>query len=272
MLYFWQDIPAYILVPMGAILLAWFGSLQHECMHGHPSKNQKLNDLLVSLPISLWLPYQIYKSSHMAHHNMEKITCPMEDPESYYVTKEQWKHMPTWRRKILLFRNTLFGRMLSGPAEVLITFYRSEFYELKKGNRHSIHAWRDHLIGLAVVFALLFAFNINPLVYAALLVYPSISLSLVRSFAEHRAEDSPEHRSAIVEAGLFWRLLFLNNNYHAVHHDHPRMAWYEIPKKYQASKEAVLKRNGYYYLENYTTIFKTYFFRNWDAPIRKFDT
>lgn len=51
--------------------------------------------------------------------------------------------------------------------------------------------------------------------------YPALALTKVRSFLEHRAADDPLARSVINEAGLPWRALFLNLNYHAVHHDLP---------------------------------------------------
>ena len=35
-------------------------------------------------PLSLWLPYSIYRSTHLAHHRDENLTDPLEDPESYY--------------------------------------------------------------------------------------------------------------------------------------------------------------------------------------------
>ncbi|MFN3503676.1 MAG: hypothetical protein ACK4ZJ_15580, partial [Allorhizobium sp.] len=36
--YFWRDIPLLILVPLGAWLIAWHGSLQHEVIHHHPTR------------------------------------------------------------------------------------------------------------------------------------------------------------------------------------------------------------------------------------------
>ncbi|WP_242600803.1 fatty acid desaturase, partial [Erwinia billingiae] len=54
----------------------------------------------------------------------------------------------------------------------------------------------------------------------------SLSLTKIRSFYEHRAEENPQARSVLNEAGPFWRLLFLNLNYHLVHHDLPGLPWY----------------------------------------------
>ena len=51
-------------------------------------------------------------------------------------------------------------------------------------------------------------------------------------------------RIVINEAGRFMRLLFLNNNYHLVHHDLPKLPWYLIPRVYRADRDAYLARSG----------------------------
>lgn len=48
---------------------------------------------------------------------------------------------------------------------------------------------------------------------------------MIRSYFEHRAADDCKHRIVINEAGSVMRLLFLNNNYHLVHHDLPHLPW-----------------------------------------------
>ena len=49
-------------------------------------------------------------------------------------------------------------------------------------------------------------------------VYAGTSLALIRSYAEHRAEDEVERRTAIVEDSWLLGPLFLFNNLHVVHH------------------------------------------------------
>ena len=71
--------------------------------------------------------------------------------------------------------------------------------------------------------------HITPIVYLALVVYPGTSLSLVRSFAEHRANTNPDLRTAVVETNPLLALIFLNNNLHIAHHCRPDVPWYELP-------------------------------------------
>ncbi|MEK1861715.1 MAG: fatty acid desaturase, partial [Rhizobium leguminosarum] len=85
--WWWQSLPLIMAVIAGGWLIAWHGSLQHEVIHGHPTGNQRINDAIGSIPLSLWLPYPIYRESHLEHHRDEYLTDPIEDPESSYFTK-----------------------------------------------------------------------------------------------------------------------------------------------------------------------------------------
>ena len=55
--------------------------------------------------------------------------------------------------------------------------------------------------------------------------------------------DAPQARSIINEAGWPWRLLFLNLNYHLVHHDLPGLPWYGLRDVYLAEREAYQRRS-----------------------------
>ncbi len=78
------------------------------------------------------------------------------------------------------------------------------------------------------------------LVYVLLVVYPSVSLTHVRSFAEHRADDHSQLRTNVVEAGPIWALLFLNNNLHIAHHLRPHLPWYELPRAWREMRHSAL--------------------------------
>ncbi len=61
----------------------------------------------------------------------------------------------------------------------------------------------------------------SPLWFVLAVSYPALALTKVRSFSNTAPRDDPLARSVINEAGLARRALFLNLNYHAVHHDLP---------------------------------------------------
>ena len=65
-------------------------------------------------------------------------------------------------------------------------------------------------------------------VYLLGAVWLGWSISLMRSFAEHRFVDGGT-QSAVVRAGPVLSLLFLNNNLHLSHHARPGVPWYQLP-------------------------------------------
>ena len=45
----------------GGVLITLHSSLQHEIVHGHPTRWLGVNRLLAMLPLSLWLPFERYR-------------------------------------------------------------------------------------------------------------------------------------------------------------------------------------------------------------------
>lgn len=73
---FWQTLG---LLPATLLLIwftAWYMSLQHELIHGHPTRFAWLNQLFGTLPLAVWYPYGLYRDSHLAHHRHDSLTIP----------------------------------------------------------------------------------------------------------------------------------------------------------------------------------------------------
>ena len=221
----WTAVPAWVAIPAMGWLLAWHGSLQHETIHGHPTRRRWINAALGGVPLALWLPYELYRSSHITHHQDEDLTIPSVDPESYYVPVDDWARATGATRAVLIFNHTLLGRLTVGPAIALWRFYRSEALALAQGQH--VGPWLAHLVPSAAVVAWL-AWSGVPAWAYGIAVYVSISLTLVRSFAEHKASTEAAGRTAVIEAAWPMALLFLYNNLHARHHARPELPWYEL--------------------------------------------
>ena len=111
----YHGLPWWLILPCGGWLVAWHSSLQHEAVHGHISRRSWLNAALALPPLGLWMPYERYCDSHLAHHRAPHLTDPVADPESWYVTPERWTTLRPLPRLVLTANNTLAGRMLIGP-------------------------------------------------------------------------------------------------------------------------------------------------------------
>ena len=266
--WFHAHLPLWFLLPAAAYIVAWHGSLQHEVIHRHPTRLRWLNEALVLPSLWLWMPYRVYRDSHLAHHRDERLTDPLDDPESYYLTPEQWHRHGRFMRAVMRFRNTLTGRLLVGPLLAVAGLWREQWPRLWRRERRALRAWGLHAVGCALVLAWATGVcGIPPLEYVAVFAYPGIALTLLRSFAEHRAEENPENRSVIVEAAWPFALLFLNNNLHALHHREPAVAWYELPQHYRIERERILAANGDYRFRGYGEIIRRYLLRPKEALI-----
>lgn len=264
----YHRLPVWLVLPIGAALMTLHGSLQHEAIHGHPTRSPALNAWIAGVPLSLWLPYPIYRESHLAHHRVEHLTDPLQDPESYYVAASAWQGMGPVRRALRRAQSTLLGRVLLGPPLIIARHFRTELRLLARGDRRHVPIWTWHIAASVLVIAWVGLVCRIPLwAYLAVFVYPGLALTLVRSFLEHRPAAAPRERTVIVEAGRVMSLLFLNNNLHVVHHESPGLPWYELPARYRRDREAVLAGNGRFLFRGYGAILRRYALSAKDFPV-----
>jgi fatty acid desaturase len=234
-------LPPPVVAALGGWLLAWHGSLQHETIHGHPTPWRRINALLGFPPLNLWLPYARYRQLHLAHHATDRLTSPSADPESRYLGADDG----ALRRAAAQATSTLLGRLAVGPALEIAGFLASEAQAAARGEPGVRRSWATHLAAAAVISLWLVRIcGVSLGQYLLLFVYPGAALSLLRSFAEHRADRDPERRIAIVEKAPVLGLLFLNNNLHAVHHAFPAASWRRLPGLYARHRTELLQTNG----------------------------
>lgn len=263
LIYFYQDFGAWIVCPVAAVLVTLQSSLQHEVLHGHPTRSARLNEALVYCPAGLFIPYRRFKSLHLRHHNDDRLTDPYDDPESFYRAWMDWQRLPKIIQTVLTLNNTLAGRLVIGPVVSLIGFYGAEIRLLLDGDKSVRSAWFHHIAGLLPVLVYVTYICGMPVwLYVLAVAYPGMSLLMLRTFAEHRAHEQAQARSVIVEFCPVFSLLFLNNNLHIVHHSHPRAPWYALPHLYKETREDWQVRNDGYVFKSYLAMAKLYLFKS----------
>ncbi|MGF7161158.1 fatty acid desaturase [Rhodoligotrophos appendicifer] len=259
--YFGDALPLWLLIPAGACVVCLYGSLQHEVIHGHPTRHAILNEALVFPSLSLWVPFRRYRRTHLMHHNDDYLTDPIDDPESWYLEPATWAALPAAVKNVLKINNSLAGRLTIGPLVALSLFV---WHEIRRGfanDRGILGAWVLHAGSVSVtLFWVMGVCGMSFWTYVLIFAYPGTSLSLLRSFAEHRADHHAKARSAVIETNPILGLLFLNNNLHAAHHDNPRLAWYQLPAFYQSSRERLLEQNGRYHMVGYLRLAQRFLF------------
>jgi fatty acid desaturase len=253
---------------MMVVLLSWYMSFQHELTHGHPTTNNTINRLLGLTPLAIWYPFDTYKVDHLKHHEDAYLTVPGVDTESNYITPEQAAGMGRLALWLYASQRTFLGRLVIGPAIVIVSLMTKTFRRVASGDFAALNVWAIHLPLVALLlWALEERTAISAWTYCFGMAYPALGVAMLRSLYEHRPGPSPAHRTVINHAGLFWRLLYLNNNYHAVHHAYPEMPWYRIPAAYAADREGYQARNGGFVVPGYLWLIRNFTWKLIDSPV-----
>jgi fatty acid desaturase len=257
--WFYAALPWWFVAVAGGYVVCLHGSLQHEAVHGYPSRWPWLNALVVGPSLWLWLPYTLYRDTHLAHHRDDRLTSPLDDPESNYVTPDQWARMHPLHRRLRMAMGTLLGRLVLGPPYFVVRAAARLVGKIFEGDAAYVRHWLLHLPGAAVVIVWVVPVCGIPIgEYVLLFAYPGLSLTLLRSFAEHRAKEPVAARTGVVEAGPIMGLLYLHNNLHALHHAEPGLAWHRRPRRYREREEELLAANGRYRFDGYGALFQRY--------------
>ena len=252
--------PIASLVLMG-IAVALHSSLQHEVLHGHPTRNGRINETLVFLPLGIFYPYRSYKRTHLQHHADERLTDPFDDPESHYRAMGDWEKLPSFLKVLLGWNNTFIGRLVIGPPLMVVGFTIAEWRKIAHGDRRVIYAWTLHLAGLIPTLLLIsLAFGIPIWLYVSVAAYLGLSITAIRSYCEHQWSERPDGRTIIVENSIL-APLFLYNNLHFVHHKMPTAAWYKLPSLYSAKRAEWQHMNDGYVFRNYLEVFRAFAFK-----------
>jgi fatty acid desaturase len=266
----WPFSPALAVIAT-ALAIAQYSSLTHEVLHGHPFRNQTLSEALVFPGITVFVPYLRFKDLHLQHHFDPALTDPYDDPESNFVDPAVWEQVPAYWKAVLRFNNTLAGRMLLGPAISLWALVKGDLHLILRGDRRVALGWGLHLAGMVPVLWWLIAVSTLPIWAYLLAAYLGWSLLKIRTYLEHRAHDAARARTVVIESRGPLAFLFLNNNFHVVHHMHPRVAWYKLPALYRSRRDHYLLRNDDYRFQSYAEVFRSYLWRAKDPvphPLR----
>jgi fatty acid desaturase len=256
-------LPQPVVLALLAVLSAWYGSLQHEVIHGHPTPWRRLNHVLAVAPLGLIIPFWVYRQTHLVHHEDQNLTDPLLDPESYYVAPGTWERAGWVHRSLLKARRTLLGRIVLGP--VVATYGVARYMARDRSLVGRLRIVRA-ILGIAVTLTAVQALGMPIWVYVLGAGYLGQSLSLVRSFAEHRAVPAGA-RAAVVHGGVFWRVLYLNNNYHLTHHRLPSIAWHALPAVHRASTSDADAAAGAGLYRGYGEIFRKYLVHPFCQPV-----
>lgn len=259
----------WLAIPLLSVLGAWHLSMQHEIIHGHPFTDQRINDALGSIPITLWIPYFAFKKDHIEHHSSD-LTNPALDNESYYVSQQQWDNAGPLRRAVWTANRTILFRMFVWTIVSTITYVVSVLKRAARGDASDRRTVVLHVIGVAAVVYLVALSSMPVWQFALGTMYGGRILNAIRPFPEHKYQSGVETRTAMIMAGPFMSLLMLNNNLHIAHHEEPWVAWYRVKalsNRVNAVERA--REAGVLYEGGYAEVFRKFSFMPVDSPVRE---
>jgi len=261
-------LPWWVIMPVGAYLIAWHFSLQHEAIHSFRGVPAWLRFAVVFPPLGLWFPYPLYRKSHSTHHRDINLTIPGVDTESYYVLRSDWARMGPLKRRLLMFNQTMAGRLLVGPLLRLCILCKKETRRVLDGDYSHLPHWAVHVVAVGLLFWFISGVCGFPWwQYCLLVAYPGLSLGLLRAFTEHRAAPDSQERTASVESNALFGVMYLYNNLHVAHHLKPTLPWYELPRFYRDNRVELLRNNGHFVYRGYAELAKRYFLAPVFSPV-----
>lgn len=253
-----------VLLPL---IVLWM-SLQHECIHGHPTRWPALNKALVYLPFAIWYPYDVYRETHLAHHVNETLTMPGLDPESRYILNTEWDRAPRVMQLLSWMNKTVAGRLIVGVPLALASLMFLELPQAIKRRDSIALAWGVHIVWVTLILWMVQRYSaISAWKYVVFVSVPALAIGMIRSFYEHRPSEHSEHRTVINESRGVLSWLFLNLNLHLVHHDLPKLPWYYLPTVYRARRLAWIARSNAYVVSNYRQLIFDHFIKPVDSPV-----
>lgn len=265
--WFHAEIPWWALFVLGGVIVTLQGSLQHEIVHGHPTPWRHFNEALVFPCLWLWLPFGVYRDSHLVHHRDENLTHYDLDPESNYICPVKWEALPAPVRAFHWARSTFLGRFILGPPWAVYRTFKGAIGKFSKGDVSQLGDWIKCAAGVALTLGWVIGVcQMDFWTYLMCFAYTGTSITMVRSYLEHQARPGVAQRICVVDRAPVMSVLFLNNNYHSVHHAQPLLAWYKIPALYREKRAEFLKANGNYRYDNYLQIALKYLLSPKERP------
>ena len=257
-----------LLIP---VVVLWM-SLQHELLHGHPTRFEWFNKLLGYAPFAVWYPYTLYRDSHLLHHRDHDLTVPGVDPESRYLSQARWQGSSKMLRGVHWLNKTVLGRLLLGAPLSLAGLAGQELQRLHSGDARAWRMWLTHGCLTLLMFAFIARYSeVTVCQYVFFVSVPALSVGAIRSFYEHRPAVRPEQRTVLNEAGWPWTWLFLNLNLHLVHHDLPGVPWFYLPAIYQARRAQWQQRSGGFLVRGYGELIRGHGLQPIDSPQHPFN-
>jgi fatty acid desaturase len=224
--------PIWVTIPVNAAVTFVMFSVVHEAVHNSIGRKRWINALFGRLAwifVSPTFSFPSFVFIHLSHHRYANDRA--NDPDTF-ATHSPWWQLPfRWAFADLFYVVYYIRRIRSRPTSEL--------------------AETAVMFGLNVAVLAVAAVTRNLWLLAVVFVIPQrIGLTILAWWFDwlphHGLEDTPgsnRHRAARIRVGMEWLFtpLMLSQNYHLIHHLHPRVPWYRYLSTWRGNEEAYLQ-------------------------------
>lgn len=224
----------------------------HNILHSNPQKNDLMGRILAIL---LFTSFNMVRFGHLFHHRVNRQTdeidvCPSEKSKSwqgslnYYFTILGGHYLiyifaMTFmfflpRKKILHIGSTVFGNQFKHDAK-LQQFCSNHLKNHIEGRRLS-RLRMDFLVSLSLLGAMVIIYHDFIMVLLSYFFIKAMLFSYFDNMPHYATEiygDINAARNSYLPKPL--AVLFMNFNYHKLHHELPVVSWYDLPQRFQQS-------------------------------------
>lgn len=172
----------------GGYVVQWHSSLQHEAIDGMRGLPGWLRATLAYPPVGGWLPFQIFRRSHVQHHRNSHLTDPKHDTESHYHEEKGLGELWTGSAVAcsLSIRRSSVRRFI-GPFLYTAQLCWREGRKIVSGDTANAGIWLRRMAAFALILvAVTVMFDVPFLLYLAVFSHPGLVFGVMRGYAEHR--------------------------------------------------------------------------------------
>ncbi|MCL8266446.1 fatty acid desaturase [Leptospira weilii] len=239
-------------LPLSAILSYTLWALIHECVHGNFSNSRNESHLTGRILCILFgTPYQIVKTAHLMHHKYNRA----EGERIEYLKKDDGG--PIFVQNLFyyirLFLGAYFlevsgGFLLSLPLPLTTNvarkhiskfpIYKAFFKQIQKPE--IVRELRIDTFFILLLYGTALYFSETMIWFLGAVVFLR---GWIVSFLDHSYHYGKELDNVYSAYNLslpkFFSFLFLNFNYHRVHHHFPGCSWNRLPIQFENSKDTM---------------------------------
>ncbi len=216
--------------------------LIHDSIHGVLFKNQKENDFWGKI-LSMYLgaPFRILQAGHLLHHGYNRTR---EEVTDLYNPHQTTKIIANIKYYFWILQGLYISEILSNFVFLIPSQYLSKLKNHHKGKsnlkynlisfmiiREKEIKWEGfiNVIFYSIIFLL---YAENSYIFLMFLAFRGLMISLFDNVYHYGTKENDILFGYNLIIPNFLKFYFLNSNFHGLHHQKPKIPWFELENEF----------------------------------------